>query len=79
MLRKLVIRGGGMSATNGPFGAGLGMGSSTKVYQQELQNQPVLDALIVLVGGQVNYQFNIEAWKQWFAGRKKYTFDARRG
>jgi HEAT repeat protein len=70
--------GGGMTASNNSFGGGLSMGSSTKIHQVELQNQAVLDALIVLAGGQANYQYNIDAWKQWYAGRKKNTFDARR-
>jgi HEAT repeat protein len=71
--------GGGINAGQGPGGVGLGMGGKTTIHQLELKNQPVLDALIVLSGGQANYTFNIEAWKQWFAGRKKHTFDARRG
>jgi len=78
--KSTVVSGGsGLSATNSSFGSGLSTGSSTQVFTKELQNQYVLDALIVLVNGQVNYQFNVEAWKQWFAGRKKNKFvDARR-
>lgn len=71
--------GSGLSATNSSFGSGLSTGSSTFTYTKELQNPNVLDALIVLVNGQVNYQFNVDAWKQWYAGRKKAKFvDARR-
>lgn len=75
----VVSGGGGMSATNSNFGSSFSSGSSTQIFTKELQNQNVLDALIVLVNGQVNYQFNVESWKQWFAGRKKNKFvDARR-
>lgn len=75
----VVSGGGGMSATNSNFGSSFSSGSSTKIFTKELQNQNVLDALIVLVNGEVNYQFNVEAWKQWIAGRKKHKFvDARR-
>lgn len=71
--------GGGMSVTNSSNGGGLSMGNSTKILQQDLQNQQVLDTLITLVNGEVNYQFNVEAWRQWFAGRKKVQYaDARR-
>jgi hypothetical protein len=71
--------GGGMSATNSSMGSGLSMGNSTKILQKDMQNQQVLDTLITLVNGEVNYQFNIEAWRQWYAGRKKSQFaDARR-
>lgn len=71
--------GGGLSATNSSAGSGLSMGSSTKIIQQDLQNQDVLNTLLTLVNGEVNYQFNVEAWRQWFAGRKKSQFaDARR-
>lgn len=71
--------GSGMSATNSSFGSGLTTGSTSQTFTKEMQNQKVLDALIVLVNGQVNYQFNVDAWKQWYAGRKKNKFvDARR-
>ncbi len=71
--------GGGISAMNSPNGSGINMGSSTKIIQNELNNQQVLDALITLVGGSINYQFNVEAWRQWHAGVKKNQFaDARR-
>lgn len=71
--------GGGLSASQGPNGAGLSTGSSTQIIEQKAQNQDVLNALIQLCGGQTNYQYNVDAWKQWYAGRKKASFlDARR-
>lgn len=73
--------GGAMSASNGPNGTSFSTGSTTRIENRELKNQPVLDALIMLVGGaQAGYQFDVEAWKQWYAGQKKINFaDARRG
>lgn len=75
----IVSGGGGMSATQGPNGSGFSTGSSTKVFTADKENPSVFDALITIVNGQVNYQYNVEAWKQWYAGRKKNQFlDARR-
>jgi hypothetical protein len=72
--------GGGLSASNGPNGSGLSTGSSVQIVQQLKNNQQVLNTLILLTNNEVNYQYNVDAWKQWFAGRKKNTFvDSRRG
>lgn len=70
---------GAISASNGSFGGGLSTGSSTRIIEQKAQNTDVLNALVILCGGATNYQFNVDAWKQWHAGRKKNSFaDARR-
>jgi hypothetical protein len=70
--------GGGMSASNGPGGPGLSMGSRTDVFTKDIENMEVLNALITITNG-TNYQYNIDAWKQWYAGRRKNKFqDARR-
>ena len=69
---------GGLSATNGSMGSGLSMGQSTHVITKVEQNQAVLETLVTLVGGQ-NFQYDIQAWKLWFAGRKKNNLlDVRR-
>jgi len=75
----IVSGGSGMSATNSNFGSSFSTGSSTKVFQQDINNQAVLDALITLVNGQVGYGFDVDAWKQWYAGQRKNKFvDSRR-
>jgi hypothetical protein len=69
---------GGISAANGSMGSGLSMGQSTKVMTRMEQNQAVLETLVVLTGGQ-NFRYDIEAWKSWYAGRKKNNLlDVRR-
>ena len=75
----VVSGGSGMSATNSSMGSGFSTGSSTKVFNLDKENPFVFDALITIVNGQANFQYNVEAWKQWYAGRKKNQFlDARR-
>lgn len=62
-----------MSVTfgKGPGGGGTGMsfGGGPKLVKIPIQNQEVLDALVKITG--VNYQFNIPAWKGWYARYRK--------
>ncbi|MHB1033033.1 MAG: HEAT repeat domain-containing protein [Pirellulales bacterium] len=59
-------------------GGGLSVGPKTKIVKYTMQNQAVLDALVALSGG-ANYNFDVRAWKTWFAAQKKpTTLDARR-
>ncbi len=70
--------GGGLSATNGSLGSGLSMGSSTMILSQDMQNPTVLDTLVRTAAGP-NYLYDVAAWKQWYAGRKKnQLLDVRR-
>ena len=42
------------------------------------KNQDVLDTLVQLADG-VDFEYDVAAWKQWYAGRKKaHTFNGRR-
>jgi len=65
--------GTGGTFVNGPgiSGGGLSAGSSPAVVVNEPhQNEDVLDALVRLADG-VNFSYEVDAWKQWYAGRKK--------
>jgi hypothetical protein len=80
---KVAPKGGGgpgsMSSTfgNGPGAGGMSVGDSTKIYTQQMANQPVLDALVVLTGQ--NFNFDVQAWKYWYATQKRTDpLDARR-
>ncbi len=68
----------GISTTfNSSGGGGLSMGGGPKIVKQDLQNQNVLDALVMLTGA--NYGFDMRTWKSWFAAQKQRgTVDARR-
>lgn len=74
---------GGVGATfskgpNGTGGGGLSVGQRVETVQIRDQNQDVLGALIQLTGQ--NFDFDVIAWKSWFANQKKpETLDARRG
>jgi hypothetical protein len=68
---------GQTSASFGTGGTGLSAGSNTKIVSTPMQNQAVLDALIALT--RVNYNFDVPAWKSWYAAqRKQPAIDARR-
>jgi hypothetical protein len=70
---------GGISAANGSMGSGLSMGQSTHVITEQHRNQAVLDTLMILSGASQNFQYDVQAWKSWFAGRKKNNLlDVRR-
>jgi len=65
--------GTGATFFNGPgiSGQGLNAGSSPAVVvNQRLRNEGVLDALLRLADG-VNFGYEVDAWKQWYASRKK--------
>ncbi len=70
---------GGSGAPGG--GTGMSFGGGPKMVKIPVQNQEVLDALIRITG--VNYQFNVAAWKSWYAQQRKNqpspVIDARRG
>jgi hypothetical protein len=73
---------GGIGTTfgKGPNGGGSGLsvGQSVRTEYREVRNAEVLDALIKLTRN--NFEFNIVAWKGWFATQKKpETLDGRRG
>ena len=69
---------GQTSTSFGSGGTGLSAGSSTKIMSVPMQNQAVLDALIALTGG-VNFNFDVQAWKSWYALKhKRPALDARR-
>ena len=61
---------GQMSSTFGSDGSiGFSAGGSKGTIQtQKVWNQPVLEALIQLTGQ--NFDFNIAAWKRWYAAQK---------
>ena len=56
------IKGGGMSA-----------GQKPTTVRKELPNQAVLDALVIITGK--NFDFNVQAWKNWYADQKRTTGD----
>ena len=45
------------------------MGARPVEVRQQVQNRPVLDALVTLTG--VNYHFDKEAWKRWYAEQRR--------
>ena len=53
------------------FGAG---GGGPKTIVHHVRNQMVLDALVSLTG--VNFEFNVDAWKQWYLAQKKRESEA---
>ncbi len=72
---------GQMSSTFGGSGSGAGgfsFGSpSPKIIKRRLPNREVLSALIALTGK--NFDFDVQAWKAWFAKQQKPKgLDARR-
>ena len=75
---------GQMSTTfgNGPGssspGGGLSVGGGPKIITRALQNEAVHDALVALAV--VNYSFDVDQWKAWYATqRKRPTISGRRG
>lgn len=82
---KYKLTSGSGNQTSASFGTGAGgspggisVGSSTRIIKRQIANQAVLDALVSLTGG-VNFNFDVKAWKYWFAAQKKaQTIDTRR-
>ncbi len=67
----------GTGGTGSPGGLRVG-GGGPKIITYYRQNQAVLDALVSLTGG-VNYGFNVELWKAWYAAEKRHPdLDTRR-
>ena len=67
--------------TGGPGGGGPGGFSfgqaKEKIIDKKLTNQSVLNALVTIT--EVNFNYDVVAWKSWFAAQKKpATLDARR-
>lgn len=77
-----VVKGnpGQMSSTFNTGGGGGGFsfgGGGTEIVKQSIKNREVLRALVKLAG--VNFEFDRQAWKYWYAAQKKpKTLDARR-
>jgi hypothetical protein len=66
----------GTGGTGNPGGFSFGGGGS-QIVKQPIRNKDVLRALVKLSG--VNFDFDHEAWKSWFASqRKPKSLDARR-
>lgn len=78
---KFLIDNSPPGQTTAGFGTGGGafqFGGGPKYVSRKLQNPDVLDALVTLTGG-MNFQYDIAAWKKWYASQKKSsTLDARR-
>lgn len=71
--------GGSLSASRGTGGSGLSTGNSTRIVSMEKENQGVLDGLVNILGGRINYRYDLAAWKHWYAGQKKQkALDVRR-
>ena len=71
---------GQTSATFGSTGpSGLSVGAPKYItIREKANNRAVLEALVALTG--VNYSFDVNAWKSWYAAQKKRdAVDARRG
>jgi len=66
---------------SGPGGGGGGLsvgGPKYRILRERSENRSVLEALAALTG--VNYGFNVEAWRSWYAAqRNRETIEARRG
>jgi hypothetical protein len=67
--------GTGPGGSGGP--GGFSFGGGPKTIKKDIANPEVLDALVSITGQ--NYQFNVAAWKSWYAQQKKQmAIDARR-
>jgi hypothetical protein len=80
----IVIMGGGPGGIGAGFGGpggglgGLAAGGGAKQIEQNLRNENVLNALIVLTGGN-HCDYDKERWKQWYAETQvPKEFDLRR-
>jgi hypothetical protein len=74
---KFKFTSGNGNQTSASFGTGAGgspggisVGSSTRIIKRQIANQAVLDALVSLTGG-VNFNFDVQAWRYWYAAQKK--------
>ena len=64
--------------SRGGGSGGISVGGSAKMIREHVMNQDVLDALVAISGA--NFQFDIKAWKYWYATQQKQpALDARRG
>jgi hypothetical protein len=83
--RFMVVEGSGnpnsMNAGFSPTGGGgMTMGAAPpRYFKRDMENQQVLDAVVAMCGGSVNYGFDPRAWKSWYASQHApATIDARR-
>ncbi|MFW6168846.1 MAG: HEAT repeat domain-containing protein [Planctomycetota bacterium] len=58
---------GSINTSMGSGGTGLTMGGKPKVVERTLQNRKVLSALTSLTEEGVNFAYNKQAWKDWWA------------
>ncbi len=58
---------GGINAGMGSNGGGLQMGGRPKIIERELRNRQVLSALTALAPEGVNFAYDKQAWKDWWA------------
>jgi len=75
---------GGMSATFSPNGApgagGMAMGGKPKIEKRYLQNSGVRGALVTMYPDAGNLQYDIDAWRAWYAKTQTTSnVDLRRG
>ncbi len=72
--RFKVTTGNGPGGISGGFspqgGGGLQAGGSTKIIEKELPNRQVLNALVTLVPEGVNFAYDKQAWKDWYARKQ---------
>jgi hypothetical protein len=62
---------GGISGSFSPQGGGgLQAGGGAKLIEKEFQNRQVLGALTALVSVGVNFAYDKQAWKDWYAQRQ---------
>ncbi|HEX3656447.1 MAG TPA: HEAT repeat domain-containing protein [Pirellulales bacterium] len=71
---------GSYTTSFGPNGTGFGVGGGgPKIITQEMHNPSVLEALVLLTPN-VNFNYDVAAWKRWLATqRRSKMLDARRG
>ncbi len=82
---KFLIKSGNPNSIGASFGSGpggpsggLSAGGRPKIFEQELQNENVLSALIARTEG-ANYRFDKDAWKAWYTAQRTPTqLDLRR-
>jgi hypothetical protein len=63
------VRGGGTTTTFGDNGTGFQQGPQFQTIKQDLQNEAVRDALVLITGA--NFHFDEEAWHHWHVTQRK--------
>ena len=68
---KVVIGSPGTSTGfNSNGGIGMSQGQSQRIVSNMVNNPSVLDALVKITEG-INFQYDVELWKNWFASQRK--------